>query len=130
MRYQKGMSFFGLAFLLAILGVIVSLAVKIVPPYLDFLTISGATLETIKQPRIALQSDEAILKKIDNQLSINNIKLKELTEEKAITLSREDGTLTADIDYTLQKPVFTSETFEISLNLHFINTLEADLGSE
>lgn len=129
MRTQKGFSFFGLAFLLALIGGIISVALKIVPPYLDFLTISGATLETVKQPRIGLQTNAIILEKIDRQLSINNLHLRDL-EKDAITLSREDGKLTADIDYTLNAPVFTSDDVEIGITMHFTKTHEVPLGSD
>lgn len=131
MHKQRGMSFFGVIFLIAIIGSLVSLGIKIIPPYIDFLTVKGATLETITHPRMGLQSNDAILKKINTQLSINNIKLKELQEGvDPITLSREEGLLIAEIDYTVEKPVFTSEEIVISVNLHFAKTLEADLDGE
>ncbi len=127
MRKQKGISIFGLAFLLAILGGILSLALKIIPPYIDFLTISSATQDTIRQPRIGLQSDDDILAKIDRQMSINNLHLRDY-EKDAIKLTRRDSKLVAEIDYTLSKPVFDSEEYDISLDLHFSKTLEAPLS--
>lgn len=131
MQKQRGMSFFGVIFLIAIIGSLVSLGIKIIPPYIDFLTVKSATLETITHPRMGLQTNETILKKIDTQLSINNIKLKELEEGvDPITVSREEGLLVAEIDYTVVKPVFTSEEVAISVNLHFVKTLEADLDGE
>lgn len=131
MNKQRGMSFFGIIFLIAIIGSLVSLGIKIIPPYIDFLTVKGATLETITHPRMGLQNNDAILKKIDTQLSINNIKLKELQEGvDPITVSRDEGLLIAEIDYTVVKPVFTSEEVMISVNLHFVKTLEADLDGE
>lgn len=131
MHKQRGMSFFGVLFLIALIGSLASLGIKIIPPYIDFLTVKGATLETITHPRMGLQSNETILKKIDTQLSINNIKLKELQEGvDPITVSREEGLLIAEIDYTVEKPVFTSEEVMISVNLHFVKTLEADLDGE
>jgi hypothetical protein len=129
MRKQQGFSFFGLAFLLAIIGSIVSLAIKIVPTYLDFLTFSGATLEAIKQPRIGLQSNDVIRKKIDTQMSINNMHLRDYGDD-ALTITREDGRMTAEIDYTVVKPVFESESFQIALNLHFNKTHEVPLGRD
>lgn len=129
MRKQQGFSFFGLAFLLAIIASIVTIALKVIPPYIDFLTISGATLETIKQPRIGLQTNDIIMQRIDNQLSINNLHLSNYDKD-AVVLSRGDGKLTAEIDYTLQEPVFTSDEFQIGLSLHFTKTHEVDLNSE
>lgn len=126
MRKQQGISFFGLAFLLAIIASIVSLGIKIIPPYIDFLTISGATLETIKQPRIGMQSNDIILEKIDRQMSINNLHLRDY-EKDAITITKKDSKLIADIDYTLSEPVFKSDEFDISLSLHFRKTQDAPL---
>lgn len=127
MRKQQGISFFGLAFLLAIIASIVSLGIKIIPPYIDFLTISGATLETIKQPRIGMQSNDIILEKIDRQMSINNLHLRDY-EKDAIVITRKDSKLIAEIDYTLAEPVFKSDDFQIGLSLHFNKTQEAPLS--
>lgn len=124
MRQQQGFSFFGIIFLIAILAGITMVAIRVVPPYLDFLTVSGATREAISQPRASLQNNETLMKKIANQLSINNIRLSELGKD-AITLTRKDGTLTAEIDYYVEKQVFTGEDTEISITMHFMTSHEA-----
>lgn len=124
MRRQQGISFFGVIFLVAILGAVVSIAIKVVPPYLDYLSISEVTRTVINQPRAALERNDQLMKKIDNQLSINNIDLGDYDKD-AITLSRVDGTLTADIDYYVEAPVFANEQVEISINMHFMNSHEA-----
>lgn len=124
MRRQQGISFFGIIFIVAIIGGIVSIAIKVVPPYLDYLSISEVTRSVINQPRAALERNDQVMKKIDNQLSINNIKLSDYGSEP-IKLSREEGVLTADIDYYVEQPVFTSEEVEISINMHFVNSHEA-----
>ncbi len=129
MRRQQGFSFFALAFFLALIGGAVTLALKIIPPYMDFLTFSGATLETLKQPRMGLQTNDVIRSRIDTQLSINNLHLRDFQED-ALTLSREDGALSAVIDYNIVQPVFDSEEFQIALNLHFNKTHEVDIGGE
>lgn len=129
MRRQQGFSFFAIAFFLALLGGIISLSLKIIPPYMDFLTISSATLETLKQPRTGLQTNDVIRQRIDKQMSINNLRLSDYQED-ALTLSREDGEMYAEIDYTVLQPVFDSENFQVALSLHFNKTHEVDLGSE
>lgn len=129
MRKQQGFSFFSLAFLLAAIGVVVSLALKIFPPYMDFLTFSSATLETIKQPRMGMQTNDVIRKKIDTQMSINNLHLRDF-EEDALHLARQDGVMVAEIDYTKEQMVFESENFQIALNLHFNKTHEVKLDSD
>lgn len=124
MKTQRGFSIFGLIFLFAILAVIISVAVKVFPPYMDFLTIADATKQTLEQPRMALQSNDTVMKKLANQLSINNIRLSDY-EKDAILLSRDNGVMSADIDYTVDAPVFTSEEVNIELNMHFTRTVEA-----
>lgn len=124
MRRQQGISFFGIIFIIAIIGGIVSIAIKVVPPYLDYLSVSEVTRSVINQPRAALERNDQIMKKIDNQLSINNISLSDYGKD-AITLSRADGVLTADIDYYVEQPVYTSEEVEVSINMHFVNSHEA-----
>ncbi len=124
MLKQQGFSFFGLIFLIAIIGGIISIAIKIVPPYLDFLSVSEVTRNMINQPRMGLQRNDEVMRRITNQLSINNIRLGELGKD-AIKLSRADGVLTADIDYIVEKPVFQSEEMDININIHFATSHEA-----
>lgn len=123
MRQQRGFSFFGFIFLIAVIGAVVSITIKVLPPYIDFLTISEATLGVIEQPRMGLQRNDEILKKIDKQLSINNISLSELGR-KAVVIEREQNLLIARIDYTLLKPVFESDEFQVALSMHFQKTHE------
>jgi len=129
MKMQRGFSFFALIFFIAILSAVVSIALKILPPYMDFLTIADATKQTIEQPRVALLRQDVIMGKIDNQLSINNISLSEY-EKDAISLRTEGGRLIADIDYSVQAPVFTSEEVEIVVDMHFVRTVEARATDE
>lgn len=129
MRKQQGFSFFSLAFILAMVAAAVSIALKIIPPYMDFLTFSGATLETLKQPRMGMQTNDIIRKKIDTQMSINNIHLHDFDAD-ALSLARQDGVMVAEIDYTKEEMVFESENFQIALSLHFNKTHEVKLDSE
>lgn len=126
LKQQQGFSFFGLIFLIAIIGGIVSIAIKILPPYLDFLSVSEVTRNMINQPRMGLQRNDEVMRRIANQLSINNIRLSELGKD-AIKLSRADGKLTADIDYIVEKPVFQSDEMDININMHFATSHEASL---
>ncbi len=126
LKQQQGFSFFGLILLIAIIGGIVSVAIKIVPAYLDFLSVSEVTRNMINQPRMGLQRNDEVMRRIANQLSINNIRLSELGKD-AIKLSRADGMLTADIDYIVERPVFQSDEMDININMHFATSHEASL---
>ena len=126
LKQQQGFSFFGLIFLIAIIGGIISIAIKIVPAYLDFLSVSEVTRDMINQPRMGLQRNDEVMRRIANQLSINNIRLGELGKD-AVKLSRADGVLTADIDYIVEKPVFQSDEMDININIHFATSHEANL---
>lgn len=127
MRHQQGISFFGVLFLIAVLGGVLSIIVKVLPPWMDFRTINELTKSTIDEPRIGMQTNDKILDRIDKQLSINNISLKALGKD-AITLSREDGMLFVTIDYLVEQPVFQSEDLTITLNMQFNRTHETSLG--
>lgn len=129
MRKQQGFSFFSLAFILAMIAGVISIALKIIPPYMDFLTFSGATLETLKQPRMGMQTNDIIRKKIDTQMSINNLHLHDFDAD-ALSLSRQEGVMVAEIDYAKEEMVFESENFQIALNLHFNKTHEVKLNSD
>lgn len=126
---QGGFSFFGVLFFLAILGGIVSIVVKILPPWIDFMAVSEATQSVLAQPRIGLQRQDEVLAKIDKQLSINNIEINSLGD-KPITLSRDGGVLTATIDYSVEQPVFSNEEVTININMQFYKTHEVSLKDE
>ncbi len=123
MRQQNGMSFFGILFLVAIISGIVSIAIKVIPPWLDFLTVSSAVGSVLDQPRMGLQNTEDILKKVGNQLSINNIRIADLGKN-AIVLVREEGRVRAVIDYIVEKPVFAGDDTQITIKMHFVKTHE------
>jgi hypothetical protein len=124
MSRQRGFSFFGIIFLIAILSAVVSIAIKVLPPYMDFLTICDATAGTLAQPRISMQTYDQIKKKIDTNLSINNISLGQFGDD-ALTLRKEDGNVYADIEYTVVKPVFESSDVVIEITMNFSRTVEA-----
>lgn len=123
MRQEKGLSFFGMLFLLAIVAGIVSMGIKIIPTYIDFMTISEATRSMLGQPRVGLMDSDNILKKIENQLSINNIRLRELGKD-AIVIKRDDRGIEAVIDYVVEKPVFDGADMKIFLTMRFARTHE------
>lgn len=122
---QRGMSFFGLIFLIAAIGMVVSLAIKIVPAYLDFYTVNEAIVDTLKQPRIALSRNDEILKKIKTQLSINNIELSMLGKD-AVTISRDEGTLVVEVDYVVEEVVSERDDSTLSIVMHFNKVHEVD----
>jgi len=124
MKRQQGISFFGIIFLIAILSGVISIAIKVLPPYMDFLTICDATAGTLAQPRIAMQTYDQIKKKIDTNLSINNISLSDYDND-ALTLRKEDGNVYADIEYTVVEPVFESQDVVIEITMNFSRTVEA-----
>ncbi|MFP5382869.1 MAG: DUF4845 domain-containing protein [Gammaproteobacteria bacterium] len=124
---QRGFSFFGLILLVAMIAGIASVAIKIFPAWMDFRTVSEATHAVISQPRAGLQRNDQILEKIDRQLSVNNIEIKSLGKD-AITLSRDDGSLVATIDYLVEKPVFERDSITITINMQFYKTHEVSLG--
>lgn len=126
---QGGFSFFGVLFFLAILGGIVSIVVKILPPWIDFMAVSEATQSVLAQPRIGLQRQDEVLAKIDKQLSINNIEINSLGD-KPITLSRDGGVLTATIDYSVEQPMFSNEEVTININMQFYKTHEVSLKDQ
>lgn len=125
---QRGFSFFGILIFLAILGGLVTVMLKVLPPWIDFLTVSEATEGVLNQPRIGLQRNDQVLEKIDRQLAINNISLSALGKD-AITLSRQDGSLVATIDYVVESPLLEREDVTINITLQFYKVHEVGLGN-
>lgn len=124
MKHQRGVSFFGIIFLIAILGVLVSVAIKTIPPWLDYLTVSDATKSILSQPRIDVQRNDEIIEAIKRQLSINNISLGDLGKD-AITITREDGVVSAEINYVVENVLFESEEVTLSIAMAFYKVHEA-----
>lgn len=124
MKRQHGISFFGIMFMIAVLSGVISIGIKVLPPYMDFITICDATAGTLAQPRIAMQTYDQIKKKIDTNLSINNISLNDY-EDGALKLRKEDGNVYADIEYTVVEPVFEGSDVLIEITMNFSRTVEA-----
>lgn len=129
MNVQRGFSIFGLVFFVCIIAVIASLAIKVIPPYMDFLTLADATKQTLEKPRMGLMMNDKILEKIYNQLSINNIRIDGIGKD-AIQISRQDGALTAEIDYTIEQPIYQNEDVDMNLSMHFVRTVEVRANNE
>lgn len=125
---QRGFSFFGIVLIIAVLGVFISVGIKIIPAYLDFFSVTSIVKKTLAEPRIASMRNDQIIERITTQLSINNIRLSELGKD-ALVIERDGADVIIYIDYYVEEPFYTSENSQVKISMHFEDAHAASTGS-
>ncbi len=112
MKPQQGISAIGFLFVVFTIILIGSLAIKIIPTYIDNITLSSvleSVAEEHKGQKVVLADIRASLRK---KMSMNNISS---VAAENITLEKNDGKTNILITYEVKKPLFTN----ISIVMHF-----------
>lgn len=116
MKNQKGASGLTILVILFLAASILTVAMKIVPMYLDNMTIAKVLEDIGKQSDIAELSDDDIMSAFDKRLTINNVRN---FDSKNIVIKREEGMLTIDVNYENRDNIFKNIDAIVSFKNHF-----------
>jgi hypothetical protein len=103
-RRQQGIGFIGLSFVVIVLGAIILLGFKLLPAYLQFLTVKSALKEITHNPELRNAGAPEIRSAFDKRAMVNDIKVitgKDLEIEKG-----SNGGFAVTADYSQQIPLF------------------------
>lgn len=123
MRDQRGASMAGTLVLLLIGAAILTVALKLIPVYIDSWTISEAIEKVMQDENIGRQGDGEIVNRIQSQLNINGIRD---FDSKNIVIKREKGMLKLTADYEVRTHIVKN----IDAVLSFNNQFETSLGRD
>jgi hypothetical protein len=97
------MSLSGMLFTLAILAFVITIAIKLVPSYVEFSTVKSV-METVKdQPEITGKGQRGVLGSIGNKLYINGI---EDVTQKDFSYKKVPSGYELSVAYEVRKPLF------------------------
>lgn len=116
-KHQQGMTFFGLAFTLLLIGFVVFTALKLLPPYMQNFYVRGALQSTETDDAAEYSRAAAVRIAILKRLDINDV-----TQVKAedVSVVRDGAIFNIDIDYEVVVPF----VHNISLLINFENHAE------
>ena len=101
-KRQQGLTFISLVFVLGFIAIIVLLALKIGPIYLDHSKVVSALAEIEKTPDIEEQSEAQIRDSLNKRFNINYVY--DVTQDD-ITITKQSNYLKVAIEYEVVKPL-------------------------
>ena len=118
-RYQRGRSLLEMFFLLILAGIIVLLALRLIPVFMDYRTLIGVA-ESVQEDRDYQDApEEEVREGLRANIRINN--LRGYDDEEVFEISRGDGNeLIIDLDYEERVPFL----FNIDLVASFERRVE------
>jgi len=93
MPREKGFTLITLIFLLGLAVMVAMIAFKIVPAYMDYLTIKKSLENVLADPDVG-QGNEALRQSLDRRLGVNFIRD---VDGRDVVIDKEDGTLTLTV---------------------------------
>lgn len=117
MKKQKGVSFIGLMIILALVAFAGLFGMKVFPLYMENASINAALDGLIGVPDIGKQGKKAMIKRLEGQLYIDDVKS---IEAKNFIYKKGKKVWFVTADYEARAPLFG----EISVVAHFVKTVE------
>lgn len=114
---QRGVSLLWVISGLAVGVFLATFAVKVVPHYVDFLTISSALSSVLEESDAGDRDTSQIVNKLDKQLLVNN--LRDFNVRDAVKVNQEKGMTVVRLDYNVTENFFDNDFSDIRLVLHF-----------
>jgi hypothetical protein len=114
---QKGLSFFGWLVLLAVLAFAASAAAKIVPHYMDYMTIKKV-IESASTDRTAdITNAGDLYAYVAKGMQVNNIR--DLDLNKALTVTTENNRFLAHLNYEKREPLIQNIDLVVKFDHEF-----------
>ncbi len=101
-KQQTGASMMQYLFYLLVLVSFITVAIKLIPVYIEDSSVSGSLESLSKKENFADMTNKEIQSSLDSLLTINNIRS---LPPEAIKIERKDDTTTVIIDYEVRKNI-------------------------
>ena len=118
---QIGASSFTLLFMLIMGALAITLAIKLLPLYLDNNSVNSVINSMGEDQKLQTYQDKQIRQKIQSRLTINNIRD---FDGKNIVIKRDNGLLTIDANYEKRENIFKNIDVVVSFENHFETRLK------
>ncbi|MCP5206162.1 MAG: DUF4845 domain-containing protein [Hahellaceae bacterium] len=114
-KNQAGGSTIATLFLLIMVALALTLAIKILPKYMDNNSINSVINAMVEDSQVTSYTDDQIFTKIQSRLIINNIRD---FKNESIKIKRDNGLLTIDADYEVRENIFKNVDVVVSFTNH------------
>lgn len=102
LKSQRGMTAIGWLIVLALIGFFVLLALRMIPSYLEFFTVTSALESLQNEPGMANQTPQDIRKMLGKRFDINDVKS---ITAKDVAIQKQGGAYLVGVDYEVRMPV-------------------------
>jgi hypothetical protein len=102
-RSQSGIGFIGLVFVVVVLGALLLLGFRLMPAYVQFLTVKGALKEITHNPELKNASPQEIRMAFDKRAMVNDVKV---IQGKELEIEKDGDGFTVSANYSQQIPLF------------------------
>jgi hypothetical protein len=117
---QKGMTFWGVAFVAALVVIVTILFFKMLPPYLEYGKVKTALENVGKQPNAAAMEKGEIKKALERRFSIDDVT--EVDLDKSLFVEKKPGATTIRIAYERRVPI----AYNVTALIAFDHTVQAN----
>lgn len=117
---QKGVSMLKVILVVGALGCIAMFALKIVPAYMDYLTMTSVVDKYLESGSVTLKSVDDVERDLDKRFNINGLRS---VRPNDIKVSKNKGVMVVDIDYFVDREVYKNDYSTIGVSIHFEKTI-------
>lgn len=112
----RGLSLLGWMLVLIVVVIFATAAVKMVPAYIDFNTISSMANSVLSDSKVGLKSENEIRDDFAKRMSINNIKV---ISAKDLIIEKDGGKVKVLVDYEVRENLFSNVDVVMAFNREF-----------
>lgn len=117
---QRGISLIGWAVMLLVAVILGTAALRMVPAYLEYNTISSAIKSLQQDSKTALMSPREVREALHKRFTINQVNVISVND---LAITKEGGVLTIGTDYEVREPMF----YNVSIVMTFQDEFSKDV---
>ena len=117
-RKQEGASFLSTLTIILVVGVFFSVAFKLYPAYMDYMTVDSVLSKVILDSDELRKDPKSLKRDLNKKWNINQIRL---PSQESLIIRRKEGVLTIYLDYEVRVPMF----FNVDAMVKFEKQYEA-----
>lgn len=115
---QEGASFLSMLTIILVAGVFFSVAFKLYPAYMDYMTVDSVLSKVILDSDELRKDPKSLKRDLNKKWSINQIRL---PNQESLIIRRKEGVITFYLDYEVRVPMF----FNVDAMVKFEKQYEA-----
>lgn len=111
-HHQQGLGMLGWLAGLVVVGILGTMAINMIPVYMDDSTVNKSIEALLADPRINLMSQAEMQESLGKRFDVNTVTNIGIGD---VSIVRGNGNVTVGVDYEVKKPLF----YNVSVVMHF-----------